>query len=151
MEYDTTKTTYEKLLEVFWTKHSPFGERMTQYRSAIWYHNEDQKKAAEKTLAEFEKLKNRKVFVAIEKAGDFYLAEGYHQKYYLKHNPIAKGLKFATEDDMTHSPIATRINGYVGGNGNAKQLEEEIESFGLGDTEKGLLKETLKRKHYSCS
>lgn len=125
---------------------------MTQYRSAIWYHNDEQKKTAENTLADYEKTKNRKVSTAIEKAGDFYLAEGYHQKYLLKHHPLAKAVKWASEDDMTHSPVATRLNGYVGGNGTMKLLEEEIESYGLGDTDKNTLKETLKRKNpYSCS
>jgi len=151
IEFDTTKTTYEKLLDVFWGKHTP-SNYMRQYRSAIFYHGDDQKKLADQTAASYEKKNGTKAPTAIEKCGDFYLAEGYHQKYYLKHSGLMKGLKFDSEDDMTHSPAATRLNGYVGGNGNQKQLEEEVESLGLSDTSKIQLRDLVKRTSpKSCS
>jgi len=152
IEYDTTVTDYRKLLDVFWAKHYPCGEKMVQYRSAVFYRSDEQKAAAEETKANYEKTHKEKPTTAIEKCGDFYLAEGYHQKYYLKHSGFMKSLKFATEDDMTHSYIATRLNGYVGGNGNPKQLEAEIASFGLSDTDKTSLTEIVKRRApRSCS
>jgi len=153
IEFDSTKTTYEKLLEVFWTRHYPFGDKYRQYRSAIFYHNEEQKKLAEQTFQAFEKQHKEKPSTDIEPCGAFYLAEGYHQKYYLKHSAVMKALKFTTEDEMTHSPIATRLNGYVGGNGDPKQLEAELPGFGpLPDSDKQTLRDALKKnKPWSCA
>jgi peptide methionine sulfoxide reductase msrA/msrB len=89
VEYDPTKITYEKLLDVFWNLHDPttpnrqgpdIGE---QYRSVIFYHNDAQKAEA---LASKEKLeKSRKyrapIVTQILPAPEFYKAEEYHQKY----------------------------------------------------------------------
>ncbi len=55
-----------------------------QYRSEIFYYNEEQKKEAENAKKDYEKLLGKKVVTKIEKAGKFYSAEDYHQKYYEK-------------------------------------------------------------------
>jgi len=93
--YDPSKTSYSRLLEVFWHNIDPtalnrqFCDSGNQYRSAIFYHNEIQKKLAlESKLA----LKKTKPFQApivteITPASEFYPAEEYHQDYYRK-NPI---------------------------------------------------------------
>ncbi len=92
IEYDPKQVTYEELLEVFWAIHNPttlnrqgpdVGE---QYRSAIFYHNEEQKK---KALASKEKREKERVFktpivTAIVPVKEFYPAEEYHQQYYEK-------------------------------------------------------------------
>jgi peptide methionine sulfoxide reductase msrA/msrB len=90
VEYDPEKTTYEKLLEAFWGLHDPtqlnrqgpdFGE---QYRSAIFCHDEKQKKAAEQPLESEQKKRKGRIVTRIEMAEEFYPAEEYHQKYYEK-------------------------------------------------------------------
>ena len=79
------------MLEVFWRNHEPTTENRqgpdigTQYRSAIFYHNEKQKTAAAKSLKEEQKKNKKPVVTQIAKAPDFYPAEEYHQKYYEKH------------------------------------------------------------------
>ena len=87
--YDPEKTSYEKLLRLFLEIHDPtqvgrqgpdIGD---QYRSEIFYLNDDQKKIAEKDIALL-KEKGIKVVTAVTKASDFYDAEKYHQDYYFK-------------------------------------------------------------------
>jgi len=90
IEYDPKKVSYKKLLDIFWEIHNPttlngqgldFG---TQYRSAIFYHNEKQKYAAlesKEKLQKTEKYKNKKIVTEITKASKFFKAEEYHQKY----------------------------------------------------------------------
>lgn len=93
--YDPSKTSYQKLLDVFWHNIDPtvinrqFCDVGDQYRSAIFYHNDEQKKLALKSKAALEKNKSFKepVVTEITQAGEFYPAEEYHQKYYKK-NPI---------------------------------------------------------------
>lgn len=90
--YDPKKITYEKLLEVFWMNIDPtdsggqFVDRGRQYRPAIFYHGEAQKKAAEASkdrLAESGRF-DKPIVVEIVEAAEFYPAEDYHQKFYQK-------------------------------------------------------------------
>jgi peptide-methionine (S)-S-oxide reductase len=92
--YDPSKVSYEKLLEVFWVNVDPtvddrqFCDRGTQYRTAIFVHTPEQRKAAEASKAALEKNKPFKepIVTPIVDAGEFWPAEDYHQDYYLK-NP----------------------------------------------------------------
>lgn len=94
IEYDPNVISYEKLLKHFWKIHDPTSlDRQgndwgTQYRSAIFYHSEEQKQIAEKMIDELNKsgkYKN-KIVTNVVKAGIFYPAEEYHQDY-LDKNP----------------------------------------------------------------
>jgi peptide-methionine (S)-S-oxide reductase len=92
--YDPGKVTYEQLLDYFWlhidptVKDQQFCDVGHQYRSAIFYLNEAQKKAAESSKAALEKSgRFTKIHTEIVPATAFYLAEEYHQGYYKK-NPI---------------------------------------------------------------
>ncbi len=85
--YDPAKTSYENMVKLFYETHDPSQKDRqgpdigTQYRSAIFYINEEQKAIAEK-LTEQLKSKGYKVVTEITKAGPFYKAENYHQNYY---------------------------------------------------------------------
>jgi peptide-methionine (S)-S-oxide reductase len=89
--FDPAKTSFEELLRVFWEGHDPTqGMRQgndvgTQYRSAIYYHSDEQREAAEKSAAAFgERLAGAgygEVSTEIADAGPFYYAEDYHQQY----------------------------------------------------------------------
>ena len=93
--YDPKVVSYEKLLEVFWVNIDPtvkdrqFCDGGNQYRTAIFYHDDAQRKAAEASRAALEKSKPFKepIVTPIEMAGAFYPAEDYHQDYYKK-NPV---------------------------------------------------------------
>ncbi len=88
--YDPSKITYAELLEVFWKTHDPTtlnqqgGDRGTQYRSAVFYHDDEQKQLAEKYK---KRLNESDVFGApvvteITKAEKFFVAEDYHKNYF---------------------------------------------------------------------
>ncbi len=93
--YDPTKVTYEKLLQVFWVnidptvKNAQFCDHGTQYRSGIFYHDEDQRKLAQASKAALDKSKPFKepIVTEITQASEFYAAEDYHQNYY-QVNPV---------------------------------------------------------------
>ncbi len=87
--FDTQKTDFETLAKLFFEIHDP-GQKNRQgpdvgkqYRSAIFYTNDKQKKTAE-SLIKILKEKGHKVKTELKKAGQFYEAEEYHQKYYEK-------------------------------------------------------------------
>jgi peptide-methionine (S)-S-oxide reductase len=90
--YDPAKISYDELLEVFWKSHDPTtldrqgADVGTQYRSVIFYHTDEQKAIAEKYKAELNKENalGKPIVTAIEKAEPFYVAENYHQDYFLK-------------------------------------------------------------------
>lgn len=92
IHFDPEKISYNKLLELFWlnidptTKDQQFSDQGTQYRTAIFYHNEEQKKAAEESSENIrKKYRLGKIATEILPAGPFYTAEEHHQKYYQKH------------------------------------------------------------------
>ncbi|MDD2932795.1 MAG: peptide-methionine (S)-S-oxide reductase MsrA [Methylotenera sp.] len=92
--YNPKQVSYEKLLDYFWhhidptVKDQQFCDVGNQYRSAIFYQNEAQKKAAESSKAALERSgKLAHIYTEIVPASTFYPAEDYHQDYYKK-NPI---------------------------------------------------------------
>ena len=93
--YDPAKISYEELLEVFWKNIDPttadrqFCDSGNQYRSGIFYHNDTQRIAAEKSFKMIQQNKPFKeaIVTEITAATTFYPAEDYHQDYYLK-NPL---------------------------------------------------------------
>ncbi|CAN5888716.1 peptide-methionine (S)-S-oxide reductase MsrA [soil metagenome] len=88
--YDTTKISYDEMLEAFWHTHDPTqlnrqgNDVGTQYRSVIFYHNEEQKKKAEfyKQQMNEKNTWGKPVVTEISPAAPFYKAEDYHQNYY---------------------------------------------------------------------
>lgn len=96
--YDPKKISYKSLLEVFWQQIDPtdtvgqFADRGAQYKTAIFYHNDKQKKLAEESKVELERSARfeKPVVTEIIKASKFYEAEEYHQDYYKK-NPVRYG------------------------------------------------------------
>jgi peptide-methionine (S)-S-oxide reductase len=91
--YDPSKISYAKLLEVFWhnvdplTPNRQFCDIGEQYRTAIFFHDGEQKRLAEATKAQVQKELGKPVVTEIAPAGPYYAAEEYHQDYYQK-NPI---------------------------------------------------------------
>ncbi len=120
---------------MFWNSHDSTNKVYSrQYRNAIFYLSEEQRLQAEKSREQISKEKNRQVYTAIEKAGNFYPAENYHQKYYLRNTGklIAEFKRMYPDDSrFIASTAAARINGYLGCHGTADDLLKEIGSFGL--------------------
>lgn len=88
--YDTTKISFDELLEVFWETHDPTtlnrqgADVGTQYRSGVFYHNQEQKEKAEKYKAELNKSGafDNPIVTEITAFSKFYPAEDYHQQYF---------------------------------------------------------------------
>lgn len=93
--YDPTRVTYQKLLDAFWhnvdplTSNAQFCDHGTQYRSAIFYSTEEEKRLAEESKAAIEQAKKfpAPIMTQLAPAATFYPAEDYHQDYYKK-NPL---------------------------------------------------------------
>jgi peptide-methionine (S)-S-oxide reductase len=92
--FDPAKVSYPELLRTFWEAHDPTqGMRQgndlgTQYRSAIFYHNPEQKAQAEESAAAYQKRLTEagygEITTQVVPAGEFYFAEDYHQQYLYK-------------------------------------------------------------------
>jgi peptide-methionine (S)-S-oxide reductase len=91
--YDPARASYDDLLDVFWTHHDPTTlnrqgpDRGTQYRSAIFYHDESQRIAAEASKERWNRSGRFRgpIVTEITPASTFYRAEEYHQRYLEKH------------------------------------------------------------------
>ncbi|KAJ2584244.1 hypothetical protein GGH95_000513 [Coemansia sp. RSA 1836] len=87
MEYSPKDIAYDTLLTAFWNKHNPTqgnrqgNDRGSQYRSAIFYHSEDQRKLAEASKQKVQEDYQQPITTEILPAGVFYPAEAYHQRY----------------------------------------------------------------------
>lgn len=94
IEYDPSEISYDEILEVFWQTHDPTtlnrqgADVGTQYRSVIFYHNDEQKEKAERYKKELDKSGawDKPIVTEIAPFEKFYAAEDYHQDYYEK-NP----------------------------------------------------------------
>ncbi len=106
--YDPTRITYEELLDHFWKHVDPtdaggqFVDRGAQYRSAIFYHDEEQKRLAEKSKEALSKSGRFKkpIVTEIVKFTKFYEAEDYHQDYYKTHALKYKFYRYASGRDQ---------------------------------------------------
>ena len=93
--FDPSKTSYSRLLDIYWRNIDPtvsgrqFCDVGSQYRSAIFYHSDEQRRVSLQSKAALEKSKPFKgaILTEITPAGVFYAAEEYHQHYYKK-NPL---------------------------------------------------------------
>jgi len=93
VEYDPDEISFEELLDVFWSNHNPTTLNRQgpdvgiQYRSSIFYHDENQKEIAESSKESQEKSGkyDNPIVTEIVPAPTFYKAEEYHQKYFKKH------------------------------------------------------------------
>ncbi|MFB2920320.1 MULTISPECIES: peptide-methionine (S)-S-oxide reductase MsrA [Aerosakkonema] len=89
IEYDPAQVSYEELLEIFWNCHDPTQlnrqgpDRGEQYRSVIFYHTPAQQKAAQTSKEKLQQSGKyeKEIVTQIQPAGEFYLAEDYHQQY----------------------------------------------------------------------
>jgi peptide-methionine (S)-S-oxide reductase len=93
IRFDPAKISYQKLLDVYWlnvdplTLNAQFCDHGTQYRTAIFYHDEEQHRLAEASMKEKQKRFKQPIVTQIVPFDEFYPAEEYHQDYYKK-NPI---------------------------------------------------------------
>ena len=140
VDYDPEQIGYQELLAIFWDAHSPRAQTYSQqYMNAVFYHDEEQKRLALESKARHEAEQNITILTEVLPYAGFYLAEDYHQKYYLTSVPdLLKELTAVYPDvnDFVNSTAVARVNGYVGRNGSLENLKREIDSYGLSPAAK---------------
>lgn len=143
INFDPQTISYAGLLDVFWAGHNPsIPPPSSQYRSIVFYHNEEQKRLALESKEREEARLGHKVLTEIKPASDFHLAEPYHQKYYLSLIPgIEREFRgiYRNHEDFVNSTAVARVNGFLGGNGTPERLRQEIANYGLSPLGERLL------------
>ncbi len=148
LDFDPKVVSYAQLLELyFFLPNSCGGVGSRQYASIIFYHNDEQKKLALAARDRAVKAGKTRTVVEVVPYKEFYLAEDYHQKYYLREQSALMrefAAMYPDAKDFVNSTAAAKVNGYVEGNGTAAQLEKEIDSFGLSEKAKAALREMVR-------
>jgi len=144
IDYDPTVISYEQLLQAFWNSHDASAiSNSTQYRSIIFYHDEAQEATALKSKALEEDRLGREIMTDIVPYTKFYLAEDYHQKYYLQSSNFFPEILaiYPNMKNLVDSTAAARLNGYLGGYGDAAMARAQLDQFGFSEVwQKELLK-----------
>jgi methionine-S-sulfoxide reductase len=143
LDYDPTVFTFKAILDLFFASHRPVGGmRSTQYRSAIFCHDEDEVAMAERSKEKHASLWGTSLSTEIALGATFWKAEDYHQKYRLQHQPVLlKEMRrsFSNFWDMVASPTAMRLNAHVAGKLDPDILAKELSLYGLSpEVEKAL-------------
>lgn len=137
IQFDPRVVSYKQLLRIFWARHDYATPIEAQYKSAILFNNAHQQAEALESLELVKKgewgqeqYKDKEVLTVIEPATKFYIAEIFHQKYFLQCNPeIFSLLKYKCRDDLTECPIATSLNGYLHGSGTVGAFMQEVDTW----------------------
>lgn len=134
IDYDPAEISYERLLDIFWSTHNPCAQPYgRQYMSAIFTHNDEQRKLA---LASRDRLQadRGKIQTEIAPLREFTLAEDYHQKYELRNNrELMKEFQaiYPADSEFVRSTAAARVNALIGGHGSVAGLKAELTRLGL--------------------
>ncbi|KAK7083058.1 hypothetical protein SK128_020273 [Halocaridina rubra] len=132
IDYNPNETDYSALLALFWKYHDPTSKCSRQYMSAIFYHDEDQKRVAEESMKVQQKHMNRPITTHILPMKSFYEAEDYHQKYLLqRHGFLINALDIDPGEELIQNHVAARINGYIGGYGTIPRFDSEWQKWGI--------------------
>jgi peptide methionine sulfoxide reductase msrA/msrB len=137
--YDPSKISYSQILDVFWRNIDPtdlggqFFDRGAQYRTAIFYHSDEQKRLAEKSKEELDKSGRfgKPIVTQIIPASEFYRAEEYHQDFYKK-NPVRYKLyRYASGRDQYFKKIwgddmETKNNNETNKKPNKEELRKKL-------------------------
>ncbi len=142
IEYDPAQITYSDLLEIFWDSHDATRTSFSrQYRSAIFYHDEEQRRLALESKARQEAVMDGRdgIKTDIIPAGEFYLR--------LQDDIVGEFRGMYPElADFIDSTAVARANGYVHGNGAAAALESGIDGLGLSPEAQEKLLDIMRRK-----
>ncbi len=136
VDFDPTQVSYDELLELFWESHDPTQKslfRDRQYMSLLILHSEEQKTTASRSKEAWEQKLRKPIKTEFQSNSLFYLAEDYHQKYFLKrYNQVINSLQklYPAHDLLLNATITARLNGFVRGRGGIRELKEEMRSWG---------------------
>jgi peptide-methionine (S)-S-oxide reductase len=138
---------YEVLLDLFWDSHIPPPKVLIgQYRPAVFYHSEEQRRLAEASFVRVAAKLGRDIYTEILPVDDFFPAEDYHQKFVLRQNDEFADELLALYPDpvaFRDSTVALRLNSFLGGHGTLTLLDNEIAGYGLSDNAQQHLRELV--------
>ncbi len=137
VDFDPGRVSYEELLDVFFGMHNPARPAFSvQYASLVLAHDEAQRQAALEAVARYSALSGGPLATAVRVLDRFYVAEDYHQKYYLRQDRVLlremESILGKDPSVLRESTAAARLNGYVAGAGSGLRLAEEIDQLGIG-------------------
>lgn len=127
LHFDPAEATYEALLALFWSGHDPTYGKGSQYRAALFCHDEEQLAAGRRSAAAVERELGTKVVTEILLGKPFHPAEAYHQKWRLRQErALFETLlsHYPDEAAMLASTAAAKANAHVGGHGELPRLPQ---------------------------
>jgi methionine-S-sulfoxide reductase len=151
IDFDRTQISYAELLDIFWRSHNPrqLPSWSRQYMDAVFYRSESQRRSIEQKF-DFETNAGGEIYTLFEPLTAFYLAEDYHQKYYLRQEAelMKEFDRMCDRTQFINSTVAARVNGYVAGCGSLSNLQAEIRDFGLSAAGCQKLEKIVSRSRY---
>ena len=136
-------------MDIFWQSHKPGKSPWSnQYKAAVFYHNEEQKRLALKSRDQVAAVLKGTVHTEVIPFTAFYLAEDYHQKYRLQQQrDLLQEFRtmYPNMEDLVNSTAAARVNGYLDGYGNLQEIEAHVGSLGLSPEGEKKLVDMVKR------
>jgi methionine-S-sulfoxide reductase len=135
VDFDPQVITYEELLDHVWSAHDPTRARAsTQYRAAVWCHDENQLAIARRAGARAAAGRSGELATPVLMAGPFYRAEDYHQKYRLRHDRLLLDelrQRYGSDRAMVDATAAARVNGLLSGWSNRRAMKALLPQLGL--------------------
>ncbi len=134
IEFDATRIDYAALLDLFWKSHNPTARRPNQYKSLIFYHDENQRRLALASRQRESQHHRKPIHTEIQPFKSFYRAEVYHQKYYLRRErDLLQQLQqyYPNDRALTDATTAARVNGYLAGFGQRDTFVTRVNQLGL--------------------
>jgi peptide-methionine (S)-S-oxide reductase len=122
VDFDPAKLSYEELLRQIWANRRGGRSHSRQYIEAVFCMDAEQEATAQRLG----------ISAPIVRGARFYLAEDYHQKYYLRHDrTLIAELADYTPRELVESTVAARLNGHLAGGSTLAQLHDELPQLGL--------------------
>ncbi|CAE7577983.1 MSRA5, partial [Symbiodinium sp. KB8] len=145
VEFDPSVLSYEDLLAWFWTSHNPRGaQRSRQYMKALFTLGDDQAAVAAKSVKAVTQAVGAKPTTVVTPLTTFFVAEDYHQKYYLRNRSrVVAAAGLTTDEVLLKSTLAARLCGFVGGHGDQALVDEVAAEHGLPEDVASALKANL--------
>jgi len=135
VEFDPQQISFEDVINLVWRSHNPISApRRSQYKSAIWFADDQQLKIIESTMAPLEERFGTKLTTEVLPLQAFYSAEDYHQKYSLQHHKSVMEMfrhMYPQFGDFNDSTAAARLNGFSAGYGQKALFETEKSLYGF--------------------
>uniref|UniRef100_A0A0N5AU00 peptide-methionine (S)-S-oxide reductase n=1 Tax=Syphacia muris TaxID=451379 RepID=A0A0N5AU00_9BILA len=146
VEYDDSLVSFDRILDCFWSHHDPTQKTSRQYQSTIFYVNDEQRKIAEHS---FELMQQKRapliLSTRIVELDQFYQAEDYHQKYWLRCQPAIFRKLNLSDEQLVSSTLAAKVNAFLAGYDNFKVLERLAREYHLDTDLKNSIELIAKR------